>query len=688
MHADAVLGRAVEAGRDRAFVGRATEIALFRAALAGEPGASPVHYLHGPGGIGKSTLLRRLAREAARAGRPVVEVDARTVSPTPQDFTAAAAGARHEPGAVLLVDTFEYCQGLEDWLSEEFLPSLPAGAVVAVAGRRPPSARWLSDPGWSGLLHVTGLRNLSPGDAAGYLEARGVPRTFHETLLSFTGGNPLGLALAAAVAVKEGEGASVRSGWAPSQDVIATLLPRLVGDIPGPRHRRALEICAHTYVTSESLLRELMGEGASELFAWLRAQPFVESTDTGLFPHDVVREALEADLRWRDPEGFAEMHETVHACLVERVRRAPESRMLQATTALLYLYRAEALVNFRKWREGGHVTDEPYRTPDRERVLELAEAAEGTESAAIVRYWLDRRPEAFRVYRSTQNGETVAFFAWLRMSAPPPPGADPVVDAAWAHARAGAPLRAGEHMALLRFAVYPARYQRTSAPMDLMHWRGLGEIFRDERLAWSFVVKRDDGHWDDYMRHFAMPRSERTARVGSHTYVLFGHDWRAQPVGPWLKSRSEAVFVHRRGNGQPTAPTRGHRELVVLSRAEFDAAVRDALKSLRRPADLAANPLNRSRLVIESGIPLAGLLTAAIDALPADRSADKHRRALRTTYLTGAPTQEAAAERLGLPFSTYRRHLTSGLGRLTDQLWRQELSGAAADPVTASSRRV
>ncbi|MFJ8186618.1 ATP-binding protein [Streptomyces sp. NPDC096105] len=675
MCADAVLGRAVEAGRDRAFVGRAMEIALFRAALAGEPGASPVQYLHGPGGIGKSTLLRRLAREAARAGRPVVEVDARTVTPTPQGFAAAAAGSR-EAGAVLLVDTFEYCQGLEGWLSEEFLPTLPSDAVVVVAGRRPPSARWLSDPGWSGLLHVTGLRNLAPGDAAGYLEARGVPHDFHETLLSFTGGNPLGLALAAAVAVKEdGE---VRSGWAPSQDVIATLLPRLVGDIPGPRHRRALEICAHTYVTSESLLRELMGDQAAEVFAWLRDQPFIESTDAGLFPHDVVREALEADLRWRDPDGFAQMHETVHAYLVERVRRVPETRMLPATTALLYLYRAEALVDFRKWREGGLVTDEPYRAADRDRVLELAESAEGAESAAIVRYWLDRQPEAFRVYRSTQDGETVAFFAWLRMETPPPPGADPVVDAAWAHARAGAPLRPGEHMAMMRFAVHPARYQRTSAPMDLMHWRGLGEIFRDERLAWSFVVKRDDGHWDDYMRHFAMPRSGRTAHVGSHRYALFSHDWRAQPVGPWLKSRSEAVFSHRHGDGRPTAPTRARQELVVLSRAEFDAAVRDALKNLRRPADLAASPLNRSRLVVESSVPLAGLLTAAIDALPADRSSDKHRRALRTTYLTGAPTQEAAAERLGLPFSTYRRHLTAGLGRLTDELWHRELSGAAA----------
>jgi len=38
-----------------------------------------------------------------------------------------------------------------------------------------------------------------------------------------------------------------------------------------------------------------------------------------------------------------------------------------------------------------------------------------------------------------------------------------------------------------------------------------------------------------------------------------------------------------------------------------------------------------------------------------------------------APTQEAAAELLDIPFSTYRRHLTSGIQRLTEILWREEV---------------
>lgn len=53
---------------------------------------------------------------------------------------------------------------------------------------------------------------------------------------------------------------------------------------------------------------------------------------------------------------------------------------------------------------------------------------------------------------------------------------------------------------------------------------------------------------------------------------------------------------------------------------------------------------------------------------------DQHHRALTATYLAGNPGQEAAAERIGVPFSTYRRHLTSGIDRLTDLLWRSELN--------------
>ncbi|MGP3942056.1 hypothetical protein [Streptomyces sp. 6N106] len=95
----------------------------------------------------------------------------------------------------------------------------------------------------------------------------------------------------------------------------------------------------------------------------------------------------------------------------------------------------------------------------------------------------------------------------------------------------------------------------------------------------------------------------------------------------------------------------------------------------RKPALLKNSPLNRSRLVVGSGRSLPEVLAAVADGLLDERSGGKRHRAVTVMYFIWAPTQEMAAERLELPFSTYRRHLVSGVERMIDLLWQQELRG-------------
>lgn len=64
----------------------------------------------------------------------------------------------------------------------------------------------------------------------------------------------------------------------------------------------------------------------------------------------------------------------------------------------------------------------------------------------------------------------------------------------------------------------------------------------------------------------------------------------------------------------------------------------------------------------------------AVGAFPAEASGAR-QRAVMATYFKGAPAQEAAAERLGLPFSTFRRHLATGVERMCQLLWQLELKG-------------
>jgi hypothetical protein len=207
---------------------------------------------------------------------------------------------------VLIVDGFEECQSLEPWLREDFLPRLPLGSIVVLAGRARPAQDWHTDPAWHEILRVVELGGLSRQQAAEVLSAREVPAARRAAVLAFAGGNPLALTLACDAA-KRDVGGGRNGAWRPSQQVVGSLLPRLVGQAPSPAHRRALDVCALLPTMNEELLRAVLlepGADSGAIFAWLRGLPFIESGPRGIHPQDVVRAILEADLRWRDPERY------------------------------------------------------------------------------------------------------------------------------------------------------------------------------------------------------------------------------------------------------------------------------------------------------------------------------------------------------------------------------------------------
>ncbi|SDI28515.1 AAA ATPase domain-containing protein [Sinosporangium album] len=670
-----LLGWRVQVARELAFVGRQRELAVFRTALHGA-GCS-VLYVHGPGGIGKSALLRRFAQEAASAGRSVTRIDGARSVLSPAAFAVEAEPALRDAHAVLLIDAFEQIRSLEGWLRESFLPGIPLGTLVVIAGRLPPDMHWQADPGWAGAMEVMPLPALAPEETRVLLDCCDVPDALREPLQAFAGGHPLALLLGAAAKCDRSNGPSLK------QEITATLLDRMVGEVPSPVHQRALEICAHAYVTTEDLLRAVLQEDAGTVFRWLRRLPFVESNSLGLFPHDVVREWLEADFRWRDPQGHAEMRDRIHAHLTEKVRTVPDPDVLGAVGALLHLHRGNgAGIGLRDAYKISEVQEAVLRPEDVGTLLRIAAAAEGDASAACAAFWVERQPEAFRVYRQDGIGEPVAFSAWLRLPEPreEESAADPVVAGVWSHARATAPLRADEHLAVARVWVAPSCRGDASA-IELLHWRTVGNCLRTERMARSYIAIRDSTpSIDEHFRHYGMDRIAERPRLGDATYSLFAHDWRAMPAQVWLER------LNRLNRSQATDTGAASVELAVLSRTEFTEAVRQALRQISRMDVLAASPLTRTRLVTERGgrhgrdpaAALHDLLRQAIGDLREDPRSVKFHRALSVTFLSGTPTQQLAAEQLGLPFTTYRRHLTAGIERVCADLWHYELYGAGA----------
>jgi hypothetical protein len=648
--------------RERAFVGRATERALFRTAVEGKEGTFSVLYLYGPGGIGKTTLLRRLGDDARAAGRPVLQVDCRTLEATPAGFSAEAAGALDTDGVVLLIDTFEQCQGLEAWLRTRFLPGLPFDAVVVIAGRLPPDSRWRVDPDWNDALRVISIGGLSPDEARVLVKLKNVPRALQDEVLTSAGGHPLALTLAAEVARGHGELGDPAS----RRGMVRVLLRQLVGEVPSREHRRVLEVCALVEITTLEMLREVVGSPADELFDWLQGLPFIESGRSGVFPHDVVREPLIADLRWRDPSGFGALLQHLHAYLVGRVRCAAESSVMEATRSLIYLYRTgSGVANYVTWASSGEVYEDVFHPEHHATVLRLAREAEGPESARLAEFWLRRQPEGFRLYRRVETGEVIAFMAWLRFNHPDGEeiAVDPVIAAAWQHVDTHSPSRPGEHITVSRFAVDPAATGRTSPAVDLMIARATAQWLRARRVSWSFMTAVDAEFWMPQMKAIEHEPVAMDVRVGERSTGLFGHDWRVRSVDKWLDRLSGELV-----SGELAAASPGSR---ILPRGEFDAAVRSALRDLADETALGGNPLCSTRLA-DDGPALRALVTNTVEALAAP--SPKLHRAVHTTYLLRVPTQEAAAERLLLPFSTYRRHLTAGVSAVCDQLWELELN--------------
>src|SRR5262245_22905454 len=202
--------RLVASGAKR-FVGREAEIALFRNALIAAEAPFAVLYVHGPGGIGKTTLLRELASVARECGRHVLSLDGRDIEGSNAGFQRAFADALRggderatafttteiPAESVILIDSYEKVAAIDAWLREKFLPQLPAGCFVVLAGRNQPAPEWRTDIAWAGLTRRLLLANLQPDEATAYLAARGVQADRRTGALAFTHGHPLALSLVA-----------------------------------------------------------------------------------------------------------------------------------------------------------------------------------------------------------------------------------------------------------------------------------------------------------------------------------------------------------------------------------------------------------------------------------------------------------------------------------------------------------
>jgi hypothetical protein len=254
------------AGRDAAvFVGRDRELAVLGRMLEDDSGHR-VAFVTGPAGIGKSALLRALARRATRVDLLVVD-----------------------PG--------------DDGVPQA-LADLPGTTRVVVASRRPPDAGWWSSP-WAASLLVLPLEPLPSRTAAELLAVRGVAEPDEvSSLVAWAEGHPLSLTLAAAARVtwdrplRPDDLAAldqdlldhVTDGLQASQDVLA-------------RDRVVLATAALAPAVDAALLAAVLpGTDGSTAERWLRGLAFAVPLGARVTLAPRVRRLLAAQLRRTEPD--------------------------------------------------------------------------------------------------------------------------------------------------------------------------------------------------------------------------------------------------------------------------------------------------------------------------------------------------------------------------------------------------
>ena len=156
---------------------------------------------------------------------------------------------------------------------------------------------------------------------------------------------------------------------------------------------------AHARLTTAGLLGTVFGEReGEELFSWLRALSFMEHGPYGLFPHDLAREVIDADLRWRDPVAYREVHARVRRHAVEHVAGSEGREHERAVADLMFLHRANpAASTLWDWKSLGEVYADGLQAGDADAIVAMVERHEGAESAAIAKHWLERQPTGFCV---------------------------------------------------------------------------------------------------------------------------------------------------------------------------------------------------------------------------------------------------------------------------------------------------
>lgn len=572
-----ISDRLSEAARS-AFVGREQELALLTGAIQSDDPPFVVAFIHGPGGIGKSSLIHALSDSLGSAVQQYL-MDCRNIEPTPEGFLlslADAFGMKETPDhnsivnhlretnqkTVLALDTYEAFGLMDTWLRQEFVPSLTENVFTIISGREPPSVGWLITPGWRDLFCDIEIRELSTNHSHKMLESRGLDFRHSETVQHFARGYPLVLEMAAA-AFRAKPDLQIQDG--PPPNVLQQLTGAFLSGL-SPDTVKAVEAASTIRRVTEPMLRAVLNSSrVRDVFVDMQSLPFIDATAEGLNVHDVVHDTISKDLAWRDRERYLTYRKRAWSFLTNESAHAVGHHLWQCTADMLYLIESPVVRGaFFPRGSTGYIV-EPATIADGAGICDIAISTEPEEAARLIGLWWERHPEAFHVAR-TRDNEIAAFYIIFEPSnVDSRLLADDPMTAAWSSHLEENPIAEGERALFLRRWLARGTGEAPS-PAQGACWLDIKRTYMQLRpsLRRLYTTVIDLEAWAPIIIPLGFtPIEKAQAVVGDTTYYTGGVDFGPSSVDGWIASVVGAELGIEIAQAEESI-TDGSRQLVTV----------------------------------------------------------------------------------------------------------------------------
>lgn len=349
---------------DQYIASRGEPLSRFRRFLTEGAAGKTVWSLYGTAGIGKSFLLDAFRRLADRAGAWMLQVDSRDFThkgdlllqqllellpdePQARSDSSDTFFARLKPLAAqgrvaIALDTYEEMGDLDGWIRERFIPNLPDGVLLILAGRYRLKDKWILSPALRERILFMPLEHLSGSESAAYLRQCGLDDEERiEAICRKTGGHPLALALASVVRPQE-DWAGKSGDWAEWFEQLANTWLR---EVPDAALRELVETAAVLLHLNREVLQAVIDRDLDDgTFGQLVSLSFVRKTERGWMLHDLMRMATRKQLEERRPAHFERLRGRAALYYAERIREAAPYRSTEWEVGELFYYTGIPLI--------------------------------------------------------------------------------------------------------------------------------------------------------------------------------------------------------------------------------------------------------------------------------------------------------------------------------------------------------